>query len=442
MNQNDPRQVALSVLHATEKQGGWSEGVLKKSLGGLDPRDRSLATQLCFGVLQNQGLLDFYLGSFSNMPLKRMELMVVLILRLGAYQILCLDKIPSRAAVDSSVNLTKIHAKNKGASGMVNGILRTLDRNLENLPPIPQTDPIEHLSVLYSHPKWLVERFSKELPPEELALFLAHNNSHPPITAMVNTTITTTEELTKTLEEQGVVVEKSDLLEHCVTISRTGNIEQLQSFQEGLFYIQDPASRLAIEGSVRPGMKVLDTCAAPGGKSMAMAIAMQNRGEIISCDLHPHKKKLIQASADRLKLSIIKPEVADAKIHRPEWDKVFDVVLVDAPCSGLGVIAKKPDIRYKDGNSIQNLPKVQQEILQNCSQYVQEGGLLLYSTCTVLTCENQDIVANFLQNNPDFSLESRSLPIGEIDQITLLPHRHNTDGFFIARLRRKQGGTR
>lgn len=439
--ETDPRQVALSVLHATAKQGGWSEGILKKSLGGLDTRDGALATRLCFGVLQNQGLLDFYLGHYAKIPLKRMELMVVLVLRLGAYQILFMDKIPNSAAVDSAVTLTKKHSKNQRASGMVNAILRNLVRDIDTLPQIPDADPVEKMAIEFSHPKWLVEHLANEMPMEELSLYLAYNNGQPPITAMVNTTKATTQEVTTALTEQGVVVEAHPWLENCLRLSRTGNIEMLTAFQKGLFYIQDPASRLTIEGGVGPGATVLDACAAPGGKSMAMAIAMNNQGRVTACDLHPHKKKLIEAAAKRLHLDCVQGETADGKIFRPEWEGYFDVVLVDAPCSGLGVIAKKPDIRYKEPEALLQLPQIQSEILQNCSRYVKKGGLLIYSTCTILKCENQEVVEKFIANHPMFSLEPFTLPqpIGRVDQgqITLLPHKHDTDGFFMARLRKK-----
>ena len=430
-------------MNACQRQGGWSDNILKKQLSqaGLDSRDGALATQLCFGVLQNQLLLDFYLSKFSNLPLKRMEGKVVQALRLGAYQMLFLTKIPHSAAVNRSVEMTRTHCKNPRAPGMVNGILRSLERNLDNLPTIPQTDPVSYLSVLYSTPEWLVKGFLLTLGEGETAKLLAANNTRPPITAMVNTVKTTPDALMEQLKEERVEAQPHPWLEDCLILSKTGDLERLKAFQEGLFYIQDPASRLAVQAAgAKPGMRVLDCCAAPGGKSFAAAIAMENQGEVISCDLHPHKKKLIQAGADRLGLSMVKPMTADGKVFRPEWEEAFDMVLVDAPCSGLGVIRKKPDIRYKDPEPLAGLPETQKAILDNAQRYVRPGGVLLYSTCTVLCRENEQVAEDFLARHPDFKGEDFTLPgaIGtsEGGMMTLWPHRHGTDGFFICKLRK------
>lgn len=439
----DAREAAMLTLNACQRQGGWSDGILKKQLAsaGLDNRDAALATQLCFGVLQNQTLLDFYLSKFSNIPLKRMEGRVVQLLRLGAYQMLFLDKIPHSAAVNSAVELTRTHCKNPRAAGMVNGILRSFARSLNNLPTIPQGDAVTYLSTLYSHPEWLVKEFILSLGEAGAAAALTADNSQPPTTVMVNTTRTTAQELTRSLEEARVEVSAHPWLENCLLLSRTGDLERLPAFQDGMFYVQDPASRLAIRAAdPKSGMRVLDCCAAPGGKSFAAAVAMEGQGEVISCDVHPHKKKLIQAGADRLGLSCITPMTADGKVFRSEWEGAFDVVLVDAPCSGLGVIRKKPDIRYKDPKPLEGLPAIQGEILANASRYVKPGGVLLYSTCTVLRRENEDVVSGFLAEYADFKPESFVFPapIGEVGEgmITLWPHLHGTDGFFICRMRK------
>lgn len=442
----DAREVALLTLNACQRQGGWSDNILKKQLAqaGLDSRDGALATQLCFGVLQNQLLLDFYLSKFSNLPLKRMEGKVVQALRLGAYQMLFLTKIPHSAAVNRSVEMTRSHCKNPRAPGMVNAILRSLERNLDNLPTIPQRDPVSYLSILYSTPEWLVKEFLLTLGEGETAKLLAANNTRAPITAMVNTLKTTPEELMEALKEEGVEAQPHPWMEGCLLLSKTGDLERRKAFREGLFYVQDPASRLAIQAAgVKPGMRVLDCCAAPGGKSFATAIAMKNQGEIISCDLHPHKKKLIQAGADRLGLSVVTPMTADGKVFRPEWEGAFDLVLVDAPCSGLGVIRKKPDIRYKEPEPLAGLPEIQKAILDNAQRYVRPGGVLLYSTCTVLCRENEQVAADFLNHHPDFKEENFTLPgaIGTSQggMMTLWPHRHGTDGFFICKLRKGEG---
>ena len=439
----DAREAALLTLNTCQRQGGWSDGALKKQLaaGGLEGREAALATQLCFGVVQNEMLLDFYISKFSNIPLRRMESKVVQALRLGLYQMLFLSKIPQSAAVNCSVELTRTHCKNPRAPGMVNAILRSLQRNLNQLPTIPQNDLAEYFSILYSHPVWLVEELLPLLGSEGTAEFLQANNSQPPMTAMVNTTKAAAQEATELLTEQGVEVTPHPWLENCLILNKTGNLERLGAYGQGFFYVQDPASRLmALASGAAPGMRVLDMCAAPGGKSFAAAIQMDNQGEVISCDLHPHKKKLIQAGADRLGLSIIKPITADGKVRREEWVSAFDLVLVDAPCSGLGVIRKKPDIRYKDPKPLEDLPQVQQAILENAAGYVKPGGVLMYSTCTILPRENGEIVSAFLEKHPEFVREAFELPgaAGRVEagEITLWPQVHQTDGFFICKLRK------
>ena len=441
----DAREVALLTLNTCQRQGGWSDGVLKKQLAAadLDSRDAALATQICFGVLQNQMLLDFYLSKFSNIPLKRMEAKVVQALRIGSYQLLFLDKIPDSAAVNSAVAMTKAHCKNQRAASMVNGILRSLQRNLDKLPVIPKTDEIFYLSTRYSHPEWFVKEFHNILGKDEITKFLEANNSQPPMTVMVNTTKIAQNDLISELNRCGVEVQMHPWLNNCLLLSRTGNLEELRAFTEGWFYVQDPASYLAVY-ALAPQVenKHLDCCAAPGGKSFAAAIYMRNQGEIISCDLHPHKKKLIMAGAHRLGLDCITVQTADARTFKAEWENRFDSILVDAPCSGLGVIRKKPDIRYKDPGALTELPEIQYNILCNVSHYLRKGGTLVYSTCTVRETENEAVVHRFLENNDHYELLSFELPgpIGKAENgmITLWPHKTGTDGFFIAKLRKKE----
>ena len=441
----DARETALLTLNACERQGGWSDGVLKKqiSAAGLDRRDAALATQLCFGVLQNRMLLDFYLSKFSNIPLNRLEGKVLQALRIGLYQMLFLSRVPNSAAVDRAVALTRAHCRNPRAPGMVNAILRNLERSLDRLPTIPEEDPAAYYATLYSHPVWLVRELLDRLGSEETAAFLQADNSQPPITAMVNTVKTDRETCIRALEGAGVEAAPHPWLDNCLVLSHTGNLEGLAAFQDGLFYIQDPASRLAVLAlDPRPGEKVLDVCAAPGGKSFAAAIQMEDRGEVWSCDLHSHKKTLIQRGGQRLGLTCVHPKTADGKAFLPEWEGAFDRVLVDAPCSGLGVIRKKPDIRYKDPEPLAGLPQVQGAILDNAARYVRPGGVLVYSTCTVLDRENGGVTGAFLQSHPEFCRESFRLsgPAGEVPegQITLWPQTHGTDGFYICKLRKDE----
>lgn len=437
------REVALRTLTACDQQGAWSDLALKKNLrdGELDSRDAALATRLSFGVLQNRMLIDFYIESFSSIPLTKIEHHVLNTLRLGVYQMAFLTKIPVSAAVNESVALARSHSKNPRSPALVNGILRAVARNLEKLPRIDEKDPLQCLSIRYSHPLWLVRTFADALNLSSVEALLALNNGEPPTTAQVNTVQTDQTSVLASLRSQGAEAEPHPWLPNCITLTGGGELDGLRSFQNGDIYIQDVSSRLAVlAAGLEPGMRVLDACAAPGGKSCAAAIAMGDRGEVVSCDIHPHKQKLIEAAAARLKLGCISAQVQDAKVCRPDFTAAFDLVIADVPCSGLGIIRKKPDIRYKDPLPLEGLPKVQGDILENVSAYVKPGGALLYCTCTLLERENESVVDAFLAQHPAFALEGFTLPdpvgAAKSGSLTLWPQVHGTDGFFIAKLRR------
>ncbi len=438
------REAALLTLGAVERQNAWANGYLKKTLARAEipRRDAALATRLTFGVLQNRLLLDYYIGRFSTMKVEKMEQKVRDNLRLALYQLLFMSKIPQSAAVNEAVTLTKKHCKNPRAPGMVNGILRSMIRSLDTMPPLGGRDQLAYCSLRYSHPLWLVEAFSRLLPQEELEPLLAVHNGEAPTIVQVNTCRTTVSELTEALTGEGVGVEPHPWLPDCLILTENGSLEQLSAFREGLFYVQDPAAHLAVlAAGPQPGDQVLDACAAPGGKSFACAVEMGNHGRLVSCDVYPHKKKLIEAGAERLGLSCIQPMVKDAAETAPEFLEAFDLVLADVPCSGLGVIRKKPEIRYKDPSLVEDLPALQENILQNVSRYVKPGGVLLYATCTLRREENEAVVEAFLAENPRFQLEGFNLPgpVGPVPEgvITLWPHRLDTDGFFIAKLRKQ-----
>ena len=434
------REAALRALVACEQQGAWSDGFLKKILrtAGLDSRDAALTTRLCFGVLQNRLLLDHYLGKLSTVKLEKMEPAVRNALRLGAYQVLFLDRVPDHAAVSEAVDLARKGSKNPRSAGLVNGVLRSLVRQKDSL------EPPEDPAVRYSHPRWLADLFTRRLGREEAAALMAADNGEPPTCAQVNTTKATVEAVADSLRAEGVEVAPHPWLPNCLLLSHTGSLEELTAFREGLFYIQDAAAKLAVlAADPREGMDVLDACAAPGGKSFAAAIAMDGRGKVVSCDIHPHKMDLIRAGAKRLGLDCITAQVLDGKECKEEYLDGFDLVLADVPCSGLGIIRKKPDIRYKDPKPLEGLPRVQKAILDNVCRYVKPGGVLLYSTCTLLERENEDVVRAFLDKHKDFTFEHFQVP-GDFEgaregMVTCWPHRHGTDGFFFAKLRRMRG---
>ncbi|MBQ6720239.1 MAG: 16S rRNA (cytosine(967)-C(5))-methyltransferase RsmB [Oscillospiraceae bacterium] len=433
------RETALNALIACRKEGAWSNGVLKEYVqrDRLDPRDAGLAARLCYGVLQNQAKLDFYLKQLLTGKLKDLHPVVRDILHLGLYQIYELDKIPDSAAVNESVTLAKKYSRNPKAASLVNGVLRNAVRTKGTL-----KEPVSYADK-YSHPEELISLLKSNLPKGSLEPMLIADNAAPEMVVQVNTLRTTAAALMQQLETVGISVRPHSWMKDCLVLSGTGNLEKLEAFQNGLFYVQDAASKLSVLCAKLPkeGARVLDCCAAPGGKSFAAAIAMEGKGSITSCDVHAHKTALIENGAARLGLANIQARQQDATLAVPEWLEAMDAVICDVPCSGLGIIRKKPDIRYKNLKELEALPKLQLQILQNQASYVKKGGTLLYSTCTVLRRENEDVVKAFLTENPDFFLEPLELPEvfpkNETGMLTLVPGEFDTDGFFICRLRRK-----
>ena len=436
------RETALRVLISCRTNGAWADAALQAQLrrDGIAGLDAALCSRLVYGVLQNQLLLDHYIGAFCCQRPDHLQPPLLDILRLGAYQILYLDKVPDRAAVSESVELAK-HFKRGQAAGLVNAVLRKLAQNKNDLPPIPDRDEIRYLSIRYSHPRWLVKRLLPALGRDETEAFLAANNSVAPLTVQVNPLKTSAETLLTELREAGVTARPHAWVPGCLELSGTGDLTALEAFRAGDFVVQDPAARLvSLFAEVRPGQRVLDVCAAPGGKSFSAAFAMEDRGTILACDLHENKLKRIREGADRLGLTCIETEAADGRTPHPDWVGIFDAVLVDAPCSGLGIIRKKPDTRYKKADDLFTLPVVQAAILENAATYVRPGGMLVYSTCTILPEENQQVTDAFLAEHPEFFRENIALPepVGETDgQLTLWPQRHGTDGFYICRMRRQ-----
>jgi len=433
------RETALNALIACRKGGAWSNGVLKEYIARdrLDARDAGLAARLCYGVLQNRGKLDFYLQQLLTGKLKDLHPVVRDILHLGLYQIYELDKIPDSAAVNEAVALTKKYCRNPKAASLVNGVLRSAVRTRGTL-----KEPVSYAEK-YSHPEELISLLKRNLPKGKLEPMLIADNTPADTVIQANTLRTTTQELEAMLLEQGVTAQSHSWMKDCLTLTGTGNLEQLPAFREGLFYVQDPSSKLSVLCAQLPkkDIRVLDCCAAPGGKSFAAAIAMGGMGSILSCDIHAHKAELIASGATRLGLTNITAKQQDATQQVARWVDAMDVVLCDVPCSGLGIIRKKPDIRYKDLRETEALPELQLKILINQAFYVKPGGTLLYSTCTVLKRENEDVVKAFLESRPDFYTEPLVLPEvfpkNDTGMLTLIPGEHDTDGFFICRLRRK-----
>ena len=432
------RETALNALIACRKDGAWSNGVLKDYIqrDRLDSRDAGLATRLVYGVIQNRGKLDFYLKQLLTGKLRDLHPVVRDILHLGLYQITELDKIPDSAAVNEAVTLTKKYVKNPKAASLVNGVLRNAVRSKGTL-----KEPVSYADR-YSHPEELIALLKGNLPKGKLEGMLIADNAAPQTVVQVNVLRTTAAKLVESLEKEGVSAEPHNWMENCLVLSGTGNLEHLEAFQKGWFYVQDPASKLSVLCAKLPReAKVLDCCAAPGGKSFAAAIAMEGTGTITSCDVHAHKTGLIENGAARLGLENIAAKQQDATVAVPEWAGQMDAVICDVPCSGLGIIRKKPDIRYKNLMEMAELPALQLAILTNQASYVKPGGVLMYSTCTVLRRENEEVVEAFLTDNEEFYREPLELPgvfpKNDTGMLTLIPGEYDTDGFFICRLRRK-----
>lgn len=435
------RKTALDALIACRKQAAWSNGVLKDYIARdrLDRRDAALATRLCYGVLQHRGMLDFFLQQLLTGKVKDLHPVVRDVLHMGLYQIYELDKIPESAAVNESVDLVKKYCRTQRfAPGLVNAVLRNAVRTKGTLQQ-PTT-----LEDRYSHPQKLIDLLGSYVGQERLEPMLAANNDTPQTVVQVNTLRTTTEELVAKLKEEEVTALPHPWMPDCLVLSNTGSLEKLQAFKDGLFYVQDAASKLAVRcAGIQAGdaTRVLDCCAAPGGKTFAAAIIMENKGHIRSCDIHRHKTTLIQHGADRLGLDCVLVREQDATENHADWLEKMDVVLADVPCSGYGIIRKKPDIRYKDPDDMARLPDLQLKILDKQAEYVKPGGVLLYSTCTLVRKENEAVVEAFLRHRSDFELEPLELPEvfpkNTTGMLTLVPGEYDTDGFFIAKLRRK-----
>lgn len=458
-----PRRLAYEAL-LRQQRGSYANLALKEVLaeaGGtqsLSPQNRAFLTALFYGALERQLTLEYYFQALSKG--RRIPLPIRCILMLGGAQLLYMD-VPARAAIDESVKLCK--ELGKGANGgFVNALLRELDRRREDLPR-PQGNEAENLSIQYSYPVWLVERLLTLLGRDEAEAFMAGagpgGGGFPPgMSVRANGTKITAEELDAALKARGIPALPGRLMPEARYVQLGGDVGALDLFAEGKLAVQGESSMLVgrVAGA-RGGMCVLDACAAPGGKTAYMAAEM-GAGELLAWDIHPHRVALIQKNCNRLGLDWVRAEVQDATVFRPELEAAFDMVLVDAPCSGLGVLAEKPDIKYsREPAELAELLPLQKAILDNCARYVKPGGRLVYATCTILPEENEDQVRVFLRENPAFEREdmTEKLPEGlklrrrkalkrsersqesEGSELQLWPQRDGVAGFYMVCMRRK-----
>ena len=422
------RELAINVLYKVEFGEGYSNVTLDKELNksDLEPVDKAFASELVYGVLTWKITLDEIIKMYSSIKIKKISPWILNILRIGIYQIVFLDKVPESAAVNESVKLAKQYG-HEASSKFVNAILRKIEKNeMEKLLAYIATKPIledEIISIVTSHPLWMVDELLKEYDKKFVTELLNANNITPEITLRSNRLKTTRDELYKLLLLKKIDCKKGNLEDSI-------KVKKMSDFKGKLFTVQDEAAQLAcLKLAPKAGDVVLDACSAPGGKTTYLAEIMDNKGKIEAWDIHPHRVRLVEETAKKLDIDIIHATVHDATITMPNYKEKFDKILLDVPCSGLGVIRKKPDIKWtRQPEDFEELMSVQEKILDTCSEYLKPGGRMVYSTCTVLKRENEEQIEKFLLTHSDFLL---------VEQTKLFPNVNETDGFYIAVLEKK-----
>lgn len=438
------REVAFNILYDIYVNGAFSNIAINEHVRVLlNNKDENLVREIVYGVLENELYIDYIISKVSNIKLKKIHNKILIILRTGIYQLLFMDKIPDSAAVNESVNLAKKHG-HKGSIGFVNGILRNVSKNKEELLEITTKDKADYLSIKYSHPKWMVKRWINEFGVDFTEKICKKNNEYPELHIRVNTLKVNKNDLKEKLSSKGLIVKNASYAYDSLIIENPVRITELDEFKSGLFIIQDESSTM-VGQIMNPisGSKIIDLCSAPGGKATHLAQIMNNCGKILCFDIYEHKLRLIDDNAKRLGISIIETKLGDALELNEALINTADYLLVDSPCSGLGLIRRKPEIkRNRNEDDIVNLIDIQYKILNNAKEYLKIGGFLLYSTCTIEQDENTNMVNKFLKQNSNFRLVNIEDNISNKDNlnslkhgyIQLYPHIHNTDGFFIAKM--------
>lgn len=440
------REVALDILLQIEKSQAYSNLLLNQMIEKhkLKDKDIGLLTEIVYGTIQRKMALDFFLTPFLKKQ-KKLELWVLNLLRLSLYQVVYLDRIPEHAVIHEAVEIAKKRG-HRGISGMVNGVLRSIQR--EGIPSLDEIkDPIERLSIELSFPLWLIQKWVKYYGIDGTRDICQSSLQPPNVSARVNCKKATMEEVISLLEKENVTAEKGELSEDAIVVSK-GNVAKTKVFKEGFVTIQDESSMLVARAlGARDNEIILDSCAAPGGKTTHIAELLSDDGKVISVDLHPHKVKLINDQVKRLQLSNVETYVSDSRHLQDHFkQESFDRILVDAPCSGFGVIRRKPDIKYsKSAEDVAQLAEIQLSILNNIAGLLRNQGTLIYSTCTIDQEENAEVVQRFLAENRQFQLDEtlqdrlpeRLKPYVKEGQVQILPHYFGTDGFFIASFRKQ-----
>lgn len=424
------RELAYGLLTKAENSRQYSNIALDNALSksDLSPIDKGLVSAIFYGVLERRLTLDYQISQLSSRKLEEIDMSALIALRMGIYQIIYLDRIPAHAAINETVELCP-----KKLRGFTNAILRSFLRGKKLFLP-EKNDTVNYLSVRYSISVPLLKRFLLIFGEEDTVALLEALNQPQKTTVRANTLLTDRDSLLMNIPNSAPTKNSSS------GIYVKGSVRELYGFNEGLFFVQDEASQICVEAlGAKPDELIMDICACPGSKSFGTAIEMNNKGNIFAFDLHENKLSLVINNAKRLRIDIINTAKCDGRDFLEDFKEKADRIICDVPCSGFGVLAKKPELRYKDPNESSALPKIQSDILDNACRYLKKGGTLIYSTCTLFPEENEDNVQTFLSRHPDFSLVPWS--VGNIyadsGMITLLPHIHNTDGFFIAKLIRK-----
>ena len=443
MNTN-AREVAMKILLDINHNKAYSNLSLNKYLKDVtEKKDENLIREIIYGVLENLIYIDYIISKASKIKIKKIHPNILEILRIGIYQIVFMDKIPESAAVNESVKLAKKYG-HKGTIGFTNGVLRSISRDKEEFMKINAKDKSEYISIKYSHPQELVKRWVDEFGIGFTEELCRANNTTPLLNIRVNTLKTDKASLQNSLKEKGIRTIEGKYAEDSLIVKNPFAITETEEFKNGLFTIQDESSMLVSQiMNPQEGSSVLDVCSAPGGKSTHIAQMMNNKGYILSRDIHPHKMKLIEDNTNRLGIDIIESEVYDALDRDENLIGKFDYCILDAPCSGLGLIRRKPEIKLnRKEEDLESLSSLQYNIIQTIKNYVKVGGVLVYSTCTIERKENLDLIKKFIEKNPEFKLVNIEDRIKEKDEfstlkdgyIELFPHINQTDGFFIAKM--------
>ena len=443
------RYLAYKILFDIEVNGNYSNMALNKYLNeaGLDDQDKGFVTELVYGIIEKKRYLDYMINKVSKIKVRKMQHSVKLVLRMGVYQLVYMDGVTDYAAINESVNIMK--KLDKRSASFVNAVLRNISRNLDEVKDI-SLNTVDKLAIYYSYENWIVENLVKEYGFERTEAILRALSQKPNIYLRVNRTKLRPRQsmdylvgqIIGRLIDQGLEASRVEGLEEAIKVKGLKSIDKHPLFREGYVSVQDISSILVAKVmDPKRESRVLDLCAAPGGKSTHIGELMENTGHLISQDIFDHKIKLMNTYARRLGLNNMEARLGDALVLNDDYIGKFDYVLCDVPCSGMGIVRRKPEIKYKKEEEVENLPDLQYQILENASSYLKEGGILIYSTCTIFKQENTDVVDRFLNNHKDFDLDDLGpikefLGIGDKSLVKILPDRYEMDGFFISRMKK------